>query len=254
MLGRTQSTVPSKDEVEKMLQNGDVKVSFGAPQMFVDGSEEHKNFLKNNTSTLIGADGSIENNDDPYDEASKESIRLGKQVNPVIEHAGVGSWQPGMNTSNKAIEKISTKDITHMKDPICCGNLKWAVVSLITPPQSNNMALKISGAFADEESANKYARELMDALPYFDMYVVSMNHWCKLPITDEQRLQMDCQYKDKDLQSIMDNFRNEQIKSRTRTRERILDTKEAASSGSSGGVQKELEGQTHTVEMEDADF
>ena len=242
--------VPSKDEVEKMLQNGDVKVSFGAPQIFADGSEEHKNFLRNNTSTLIGADGSVENSN----QNEAESIRLGKQINPAIEHAGVGSWKPGMNTSSKPIEKISTKDITHMKDPICCGNLKWAVVSLITPPQSNNMALKISGAFSDEDTANKYAKELMEVLPYFDMYVISMNHWCKLPITDEERLQMDCQYKDKDLQGIMDNFRNEQIRSRTRTRERIIDTKEAACSGSSGHVQEELEGQTHTVEMEDADF
>lgn len=254
MLQRTDSTVPSKEEVDKLLQNGDLKVSFGAAQVFEDGSEEHKNFLRNNTSTLIGADGGIENNDDPYDEASKESIRLGKQVSPAVDHSGVGSWQPGMNTSSTAIEKITTKDITHMKDPICCGNLKWAVVSLITPPQSNNMALKISGAFTDEEAANKYAKELMDALPYFDMYVVSMNHWCKLPISDDERLHMSCQYKDKDLQRIMDNFRNEQIKSRTKTRERILETKESAASGSSGNVQKELLEQTHEVEMVDADF
>lgn len=182
----------SEEELVKMLKDGTIKPQLGEPVVF-DGEdgEKHQDFLK--------------------------SMQLNGSKGGGLQHSGVGAGFDGVTP----IEDKSVRNLTYEKDPMTCGTQTFAVVSIITPPQCNHLALKISGCFPDETSANEFAAELMNKVPYFDLYVVNMYNWLRLPLTDDDRLHIKTSHNDKELEKIIETFRKKQVDNRAKTRERM---------------------------------
>lgn len=75
---------------------------------------------------------------------------------------------PGMLPRQEPIEPPATFDLSKTEDVLKCGDLEYAVISFVCPPQANSMALKIRGAFATEAEACRAAKQIAAVDPFFD--------------------------------------------------------------------------------------
>lgn len=122
------------------------------------------------------------------------------------------------------------------EDPIHAGSLRYALISVVgehttqgferskDAPVAAQCALKIRGAFATKEDAQKHAERLVKLDPLFDLYLVDMYKWLAVP-PDPVALAEHCDevYGDSFLNDLVNKHKEEQLKSREFLEQRRLD-------------------------------
>lgn len=219
-----------------MASNGKfMNVSVGAP--IVLSEEEHARFQ----STGVMPDGSSATEPAPpaTPPASLTSERL--VISPDMSLPTSTRTAPvGDETVEEGEIKPARRRVEAKEDPeaIHVKGQKYAVVSLVVPPKSDHLALKLRGSFDEMEEAEKHAEEVMKTDPDFDIFIVSMYNWLVLPLPDDVRAGIKHRYTDERLDRIMGKYHEDRIKSKDFNQERIKASKEAGAKGEAGPVQE----------------
>jgi hypothetical protein len=110
-------------------------------------------------------------------------------------------------------------------DPIKVKGVNWVLVSLVGPPgwktnqQSNQLAMKVRGAFKRKADADAWAKRLSKVCPDADIYTLKMYSWTVLPPREDQ---LQVTYGDEKIDKLLEqhnqrNLEKEQERAMRRT-------------------------------------
>ena len=144
----------------------------------------------------------------------KEALEKGTTTVPTVSssHKAAQSTKHEFHSVDGRVEvanKWANTDptkLTNTKDPFRNGTQRWAVVTVVQPPQSNCKAVKISGCFATQKKACARSDALNTHMPYMNAVVQGMYSFVPYPVTalkpgESQELKRHAL--DKDLLEIM---------------------------------------------------
>jgi hypothetical protein len=106
-------------------------------------------------------------------------------------------------------------------DPIKVAGQNWACVSFVSPDSSQkckSMGMKIRGCFDHREEAVEHVKRLIRLDPTFDIFICDMYNWCLVPPDPE--MIADQTYQDQTLNSIISEYKKNQIYAKEHFEER----------------------------------
>ncbi len=140
---------------------------------------------------------------EPWEELSQEKLAKVQAVTDAI---------------HKATDNIEVNLAT---DVLKVPGQNWALVSFVSPSSNQkcqNMGMKISGCFDTREEAIEHVKRLIKLQPEFDIFVCDMYNWCLVPPDPE--MVSDQNYQDQTLNSIISEYRKNQIYAKEHFEER----------------------------------
>jgi excinuclease UvrABC nuclease subunit len=148
---------------------------------------------------------------EPWDELSDKNI---DKVNKLTEaiHKATDSMEANLAT-----------------DPIKIPGQNWACVSFVSPEGSQkckSMGMKIRGVFDKHEEAVDYVKRLIRLDPTFDIFVCDLYNWCLIP-PDPEHIS-DQTYQDETLNTLISEYRKNQIYAKEHFEERKRELMEQA--------------------------
>jgi hypothetical protein len=148
---------------------------------------------------------------EPWEELSKENL---KKVETVTE----------------AIHKTTdSKEYNLATDPIKVSGQNWACVSFVSPTATQkcqSIGMKIRGIFDQHSEAVDHVKRLIRLDPTFDIYICSMYEWCLVPPDPEHIA--DQTYQDESLNTLISEYRKNQIFAKEHFEERKRELMEQA--------------------------
>jgi len=160
----------------------------------------------------------------PWDELSPEAL---KKVNILTEAAFKASNIPEVNLAT---------------DPIKVPGQNWACVSFVSPSGNQKNAaigMKIRGVFDTRDEATAYVQRLIRLDPVFDIYICDLYNWCLVPPDPEHIA--DQTYQDETLNSIIGEYRKNQIYAKEHFEERKRELMEQAADELKRAALKKIE-------------
>jgi len=171
---------------------------------------------------------------EPWDELSPSAL---KKVNVLTDAAFQASNTPEVNLAT---------------DPIKVPGQNWACVSFVSPAgnqKNGSIGMKIRGVFDTREEAASYVQRLIRLDPVFDIYVCDMYNWCLVP-PDPEHIN-DQTYQDETLNTIIGEYRKNQIYAKEHFEERKREMMEQAADELKRAALKKLEEESQK-ELEDS--
>jgi hypothetical protein len=171
---------------------------------------------------------------EPWDELPEKNL---KKVRAVTE------------AMHKATDSMEYNLAT---DTVKVPGQNWACVSFVSPdgPQKcNQIGMKIRGVFDRQEEAIEHVKHLIKIDPTFDIYVCDMYNWCLVPPDPEKVA--DQKYQDETLNSIISEYRKNQIYAKEHFEERKREMMEQAAEEARQAALKRIEEESQQ-EMENA--
>jgi hypothetical protein len=140
---------------------------------------------------------------------------------------------------HKATDSIEVNLAT---DVLKVPSQNWALVSFVSPnsnQKSTSIGMKIRGVFDTREEANEHIKRLIKLDPMFDIFVCEMYNWCLVPPDPE--LIADQTYQDEMLNSLVSEYRKNQIYAKEHFEERKREMLEQAADEAKQAALKKLE-------------
>jgi hypothetical protein len=140
---------------------------------------------------------------EPWDELPEKNLKKVKAITEAV---------------HKATDNMDANLAT---DPIKIPGQNWACVSFVSPDGSQkckSIGMKIRGVFDRQEEAVDYVKRLIKLDPTFDIFVCDMYNWCLVPPDPEQVGNQT--YQDETLNSIISEYRKNQIYAKEHFEER----------------------------------
>jgi len=113
----------------------------------------------------------------------------------------------------EAIHKATdSKEANLETDTIKVPGQNWACVSFVSPTSNQkcqSIGMKIRGCFDHREDAVEYVKRLIRLDPTFDIFICDMYNWCLVP-PDPEKI-ADQTYQDQTLNSIISEYKKNQI-------------------------------------------
>jgi hypothetical protein len=131
---------------------------------------------------------------DPWDELPEASLAKVRAVTDAI-HKATDSMEANLET-----------------DTIKVPGQNWACVSFVSPSgnqKCDTLGMKIRGCFEHREEAVEYVKRLIRLDPTFDIFICEMYNWCLVP-PDPEKI-ADQTYQDQTLNSIISEYKKNQI-------------------------------------------
>jgi len=161
---------------------------------------------------------------EPWDELSDKSLR---KVNALTDAA--------FNATNSIEVNLATDVIKVPGQNVAC-------VSFVSPTgnqKSASIGMKIRGVFDTREEATSYVQRLIRLDPVFDIYVCEMYNWCLVP-PDPEKIN-DHNYQEDTLNTIVSEYRKNQIYAKEHFEERKREMLEQAADELKRSTLKRLE-------------
>jgi len=161
---------------------------------------------------------------DPWDELPADSL---KKVNVLTD---------------AAFQATNTMEVNLATDPIKVPGQNWACVSFVSPDSSQknkSIGMKIRGVFDTRDEAVEYVKRLIRLDPVFDIYICDMYNWCLVPPDPEHIA--DQTYQDETLNSIIGEYRKNQIYAKEHFEERKREMLEQAADELKRAALKKIE-------------
>jgi hypothetical protein len=158
------------------------------------------------------------------DELSPKSLNKVKKITNAV-HSVTDSMEANLAT-----------------DPIKVPGQNWACVSFVSPTGSQKcdfFGFKIRGVFDKQSEAADYVKRLIKLDPTFDIYVCDMYNWCLAPPDPEKVT--DQTYQDETLNSIISEYRKNQIYAKEHFEERKRELMEQAADEARAAALKRIE-------------
>ena len=171
---------------------------------------------------------------EPWDELSEKSL---KRVNALTE---------------AAFTATNSKEVNLATDVIKVPGQNWACVSFVSPTsnqKNSSIGMKIRGVFDTREEAVAYVQRLIRLDPVFDIYICDMYNWCLVPPDPE--LVNDQKYQDETLNTLVSEYRKNQIYAKEHFEERKREMMEQAADEMKRATLKRLEEESQK-ELEDS--
>jgi hypothetical protein len=142
-----------------------------------------------------------------------------------------------------AIHKATdTMEYNLATDTIKVPGQNWACVSFVSPDGNQKcsaIGMKIRGVFDKQEEAVEYVKRLIRLDPTFDIYVCEMYNWCLVPPDPE--MVGDQKYQDETLNSLISEYRKNQIFAKEHFEERKREMMEQAADEARQAALKRIE-------------
>ena len=161
---------------------------------------------------------------EPWEELSEKSL---KKVNAVS------------NAMHKATDNM---DYNLATDTLKVPGQNWACVSFVSPDgnqKCGSIGMKIRGVFDQQSEAVAHVKRLIKLDPTFDIFVCDMYNWCLVPPDPEKVA--DQTYQDETLNSIISEYRKNQIYAKEHFEERKRELVEQAAEEAKAAALKKLE-------------
>lgn len=161
---------------------------------------------------------------DPWDELPEEKLTKIKAVTEAI---------------HKATDNIDANLDT---DTIKVGGQNWACVSFVSPTSNQkcqSIGMKIRGCFEDRSEAVEHVKRLIRLDPTFDIFICEMYNWCLVP-PDPEKI-ADQTYQDETLNSIIGEYKKNQIYAKEHFEERKRELVEQAADEARKAALKRIE-------------
>jgi hypothetical protein len=118
------------------------------------------------------------------------------------------------------------------RDPMCVPGQNYFLLSYVAPEESRQknrkVYMKMRGAFNTVEEADKYAKELWDKDPDFDIFIVDAYEWIPIPLPMSMNMQVPMKYNQEELDKFMSQHYKNVEKGNKDIQERIAQSKRAA--------------------------
>jgi hypothetical protein len=161
---------------------------------------------------------------DPWDELPEPALAKVRAVTDAI-HKATDSVEANLET-----------------DPIKVAGQNWACVSFVSPTsnqKSSAMGMKIRGCFDHREEAVEHVKRLIKLDPSFDIFICDMYNWCLVPPDPEHIA--DQTYQDQTLNSIISEYKKNQIYAKEHFEERKREMMEQAADEAKRAALKRIE-------------
>jgi len=143
------------------------------------------------------------------------------------------------DAAHKATDSI---EINLATDTMKVPGQNWALVSFVSPTsnqKTSSIGMKIRGVFDTREEATDYIKRLIRIDPIFDIFICEMYNWCLVPPDPE--LIADQHYQEEQLNSLVSEYRKNQIYAREHFEERKRELTEQAADEAKRAALKKLE-------------
>jgi len=161
--------------------------------------------------------------------------------------------EPWMELPEKNLKKVNAitdamhKATDNMEYNLATDTLKvpgqnWACVSFVSPDgnqKCGSIGMKIRGVFDQQSEAVAHVKRLIKLDPTFDIFVCDMYNWCLVP-PDPEKVN-DQTYQDETLNSIISEYRKNQIYAKEHFEERKREMVEQAADEAKAAALKKLE-------------
>ena len=166
---------------------------------------------------------------------------MDKKLDPLDElpEANLKKVRAVTDAVHKATDNIEYNLAT---DTMKVPGQNWACVSFVSPSGSQkckSIGMKIRGVFDQQQEAIEYVKRLIRIDPTFDIYVCDMYNWCLVPPDPEQIANQ--QYQDETLNSIISEYRKNQIYAKEHFEERKRELMEQAADEAKKATLKRIE-------------
>jgi hypothetical protein len=144
--------------------------------------------------------------------------------------------------TDAAFQATNSMEVNLATDPIKVPGQNWACVSFVSPDssqKSKSIGMKIRGVFDTRDEAVDYVKRLIRLDPVFDIFVCDMYNWCLVP-PDPEHIS-DQTYQDETLNSIIGEYRKNQIYAKEHFEERKREMLEQAADELKRAALKKLE-------------
>ena len=179
----------------------------------------------------------------------KEKLERGTTTVPTVSPPSAKQPQNEFHSvdgrvevANKWAHTDPTK-LTNTKDPFRNGTQRWAVVTVVQPPQSNCKAVKVSGCFSAQKKACARRDALNTHMPYMNAVVQGMYSYVPYPVNTPKQaesLELKRHALDKDLMEVMTCYHKQEDGYRQKQLKRMQQAKSDGASGEYGPVQEEF--------------
>ena len=148
---------------------------------------------------------------EPWDELSEMSLNKINKVTDAI-HKATDNMEANLET-----------------DTIKVPGQNWACVSFVSPTSNQkcqSIGMKIRGCFDTRDEAVEYVKRLIRLDPTFDIFICDMYNWCLVP-PDPEKIS-DQTYQDQTLNSIISEYKKNQVYAKEHFEERKRELVEQA--------------------------
>lgn len=135
-------------------------------------------------------------------------------------------------------------------DTIKVPGQNWACVSFVSPTSNQkckSIGMKIRGCFDHREEAIEYVKRLIRLDPTFDIFVCDMYNWCLVP-PDPEKIS-DQTYQDETLNSIISEYKKNQIYAKEHFEERKRELIEQAAEEARNAALKRIQEETESCDI-----
>jgi hypothetical protein len=167
---------------------------------------------------------------EPWDELPEKNLEKVRAVTDAI-HKATDNMEANLET-----------------DTIKVSGQNWACVSFVSPTSSqkcNSIGMKIRGCFDRREEAVEHVKRLIRIDPTFDIFICDMYNWCLVP-PDPEKIS-DQTYQDQTLNTIISEYKKNQIYAKEhfeeRKREMVEQAKEEAKRAALRRIEEESQRQ-----------
>ena len=154
-----------------------------------------------------------------------------------MENKRLEPWEELSPANVKKVEAVTeavhkatdSKEYNLATDPIKVPGQNWACVSFVSPTANQkcqSMGMKIRGIFDQHSEAVEHVKRLIRLDPTFDIYICSMYEWCLVPPDPEHIA--DQTYQDESLNTLISEYRKNQIFAKEHFEERKRELMEQA--------------------------
>ena len=161
---------------------------------------------------------------DPWDELPEEALAKVRAVTDAV-HKATDSIEANLET-----------------DTIKVPGQNWACVSFVSPTsnqKSSAIGMKIRGCFDHREEAVQHIQRLIKLDPSFDIFICDMYNWCLVPPDPE--MISDQTYQDQTLNSIISEYKKNQIYAKEHFEERKREMMQQAADEAKRAALKRME-------------
>jgi len=148
-----------------------------------------------------------------------------------------------VNKITEAIHKVTDNIEANLEtDPIKVAGQNWACVSFVSPSSNQkcqSIGMKIRGCFDHREEAIEHVKRLIKLDPTFDIFICDMYNWCLVP-PDPEKIS-DQTYQDQTLNSIISEYKKNQIYAKEHFEERKREMVEQAADEARSAALRRIE-------------
>ena len=167
---------------------------------------------------------------EPWDELSEKSLKKIQAVTDAV-HKVTDNMEYNLATDT-------------MKVP----GQNWACVSFVSPTgnqKCGSIGMKIRGVFQEQNEAVDYVKRLIRIDPTFDIFVCEMYNWCLVPPDPEMIGNQT--YQDETLNSIISEYRKNQVYAKEHFEERKRELIEQAADEAKRAALKRIEEEEQSI-------